>query len=109
MTVVTFYRRGGSFCGFKSAGHSGYADEGSDIVCAAISAVTQTAAIHAEEVLKINNAVTVDEKKNEISVTGDGSKSFCDMLFAVHLFLCELSKQYPKHLKIQITEVHTDD
>ena len=109
MTVVTFYRRGDTLLGFKSKGHSGYADEGSDIVCAAVSAVTQTAAIMAEEILKIENAVTVSEANAELTVKTDGDKSFSDHLFSMLIFLSELEKQYPKHIKTQITEVQTDD
>ena len=108
MTVVTFYRRGDMLIGFHSAGHSGYAGEGSDIVCAAVSAVTQTAAVMAEEVLKTKNAVSVDEAGAELTVIADG-KSFSDMLCAMRLFLTELSRQYPKHLSTHITEVQTDD
>ena len=42
-TAVTFYRRpDGALVGFISQGHSGYARAGSDIVCAGISALTQS-------------------------------------------------------------------
>ena len=35
--------RQGRLCGFIVEGHADYAEEGSDIVCAAVSALTQTA------------------------------------------------------------------
>ena len=35
--------RQGRLCGFMVEGHADYAEEGSDIVCAAVSALTQTA------------------------------------------------------------------
>ena len=37
MTNITFYKTNNSFVGFRVSGHSGYAEEGSDIVCAGIS------------------------------------------------------------------------
>ena len=40
MTKITFFRSGGSFYGFREQGHTGYADEGQDILCAALSAMT---------------------------------------------------------------------
>ena len=40
MTKITFFKRGGVYYGFKETGHSGYADAGQDIVCAALSAMT---------------------------------------------------------------------
>ena len=43
MTTVRFRTEGNRVTGFDSVGHSGYAEEGEDIVCAAVSAITQTA------------------------------------------------------------------
>ena len=41
MTKVTIYRNFKNECvGFKALGHAGYAEEGEDIVCAAISILT---------------------------------------------------------------------
>ena len=40
MTNITFYKTNNSFVGFRVLGHSGYAEEGSDIVCAGISVLT---------------------------------------------------------------------
>ena len=39
MINVTIFRRNGVCTGFVSEGHAGYADEGSDIICAAASAL----------------------------------------------------------------------
>ena len=36
MTTITFRSEGNRLIGFDSQGHSGYAEEGADIVCAAI-------------------------------------------------------------------------
>ncbi len=42
-TAVTFYRRrDGKLTGYRAEGHTGYAESGSDIVCAAVSALTQS-------------------------------------------------------------------
>ena len=38
MTTVTFHSAQGRIDGFVVEGHSGYAEEGADIVCAAVSA-----------------------------------------------------------------------
>lgn len=105
MTKVVFFRRRGQFIGFEATGHSGYAEEGSDIVCAAVSAVTQTAAIQAENVLNMKEAVTTDEAQAVLRVMGDGGEAWYSSLEAMRIFLTELSGQYPKHLKIHITEV----
>ena len=38
MTTITFRSEGSRITGFDSQGHSGYAEEGEDIVCAGINA-----------------------------------------------------------------------
>ena len=43
MTTVEIAHRGDWIVGFTASGHTGYAEEGEDIVCAAVSAITQTA------------------------------------------------------------------
>ncbi|MCH4039978.1 MAG: ribosomal-processing cysteine protease Prp [Lachnospiraceae bacterium] len=40
MITVTIRRRKGEYTGFSSEGHAGYADEGYDIFCAAVSVLT---------------------------------------------------------------------
>ena len=45
MVTVTMLRRSGHTVGFASAGHAGYGEAGEDIVCSAISALTQTCAL----------------------------------------------------------------
>ena len=45
MTTVRFLRRGDKLSGVTCKGHTGYAEEGEDIVCAAVSSVVQTAVL----------------------------------------------------------------
>lgn len=40
MTKIIFYRSGGVFYGFEEQGHTGYGEEGGDILCSALSAMT---------------------------------------------------------------------
>ena len=41
--AVTFYKRSdGALIGYRAEGHAGYAEAGEDIVCAAVSALTQS-------------------------------------------------------------------
>ncbi|HOG01226.1 MAG: hypothetical protein BWY35_01575 [Firmicutes bacterium ADurb.Bin248] len=56
MTQVTFFRSGGRMAGFEARGHTGCAPEGEDIVCAGISALTQTALAGIREYLGIGCA-----------------------------------------------------
>ena len=40
MIKITVYRNSDGYTGFKSQGHAGYAEEGYDIICAAVSVLT---------------------------------------------------------------------
>jgi uncharacterized protein len=40
MTKIIFYRSGGVFYGFEEQGHTGYGEEGWDILCSALSSMT---------------------------------------------------------------------
>ena len=52
-TTVRFYRRSdGALTGYCAFGHAGYAEAGQDIVCAAISALTQSTLNGLKNVLK---------------------------------------------------------
>lgn len=63
MTKVKFSRRDNRLYAVECLGHSGYAEEGQDIVCAAISSVIQTAVLGLFQVAGINVEYTVDEQK----------------------------------------------
>ena len=59
MTTVTFLKQGDLLLGFTACGHSGYAEEGEDIVCSAISSATIMTANTITDVLKIKANVTL--------------------------------------------------
>ncbi len=40
MTKITFFKRNGVFFGFRETGHTGFGEEGDDILCSALSAMT---------------------------------------------------------------------
>ena len=58
MITVTFKTNGNLICGFTVSGHSDYAQEGSDIVCAAVSSAVIMSANTITEVQHINADVT---------------------------------------------------
>ena len=59
MTTVTFLTEESRIIGFDAKGHSGYAAEGEDIVCAAVSALSQTAVNALEAVAGVEPEVIV--------------------------------------------------
>ena len=62
-TTVTFYRRSdGNLTDYRAEGHAGYADYGYDIVCAAISALTQSTLNGLQNVLKAPVMYEIDDQ-----------------------------------------------
>lgn len=63
MTRVRFSNVGGKFTAVECEGHTGYSEEGSDIVCAALSSIVQTAVLGLMQVAGVNVLYTVDEAR----------------------------------------------
>lgn len=61
MTRVKFFRSDKGIKGFQANGHAGFAAYGEDIVCAAISALTQAAVLGLQEVVGINPDVDIQD------------------------------------------------
>ena len=53
MTKVEIFRKNGNIIGYKASGHSGYSEQGSDIICSAISTSLQMTLIGIQEILKL--------------------------------------------------------
>lgn len=59
----------GQVAGFKVSGHAGYAEEGSDIICSAVSAICYTAVGYIDEKLNkcFNTGVEFEESDGNMS------------------------------------------
>ena len=103
MTKVKIFRKNGNIIGYKASGHSGYSEQGSDIICSAISTSLQMTLIGIQEVLKLK----VDFKINDGFLDVDLKNISQDKLTqtnilteAMAIFLKELTKQYPKYIRL---------
>ena len=63
MTTVTFQTEQGRITGFRSQGHSGYGDAGTDIVCAAVTSAIRLAEATVNDVLGLAAAVKIRPEK----------------------------------------------
>ena len=90
--------------GFSVSGHSGYAEAGSDIVCAAISAVVTMAEATINEVCGAKAKVRVKEEDARITLTlpasCDEEESVQAVLAGMLLYLCGLRDEYPDHIEV---------
>ena len=104
MTTVTFYSEGSRITGFSVEGHSGFATEGEDILCAAITSAVRLVECAINDILGLEASVKVREKDASISLKLPGSlgqtnESTCQtLLTALMVYFTELTEEYPDHL-----------
>ena len=104
MTTVAFFDQDGRISGFTVSGHSGYAEAGADIVCAAVSTAVQFASITIEEVLGNRCKTKVNEEQARITLTlpatCEEEEAVQAVLTGMMLTLCELRDQYPDYIEV---------
>ena len=104
MTTIRFDRFHGRLSGFSCQGHSGYADAGEDIVCAAVTSAVRLAECTINDVLHAEASVTVEEVSAEVTLSLPDScrrRDECEaVLQGLLLYMRELSEENPDHLTV---------
>lgn len=96
----------GSVCSVSITGHSGQASKGNDIVCAGVSALSQSVAL-ALEYYAIAHSINQQEGLLEFSVNvaslSDAHKIRCESIVSVFILgINEIRKQYPEFVQVNI-------
>lgn len=101
MITALFRKKDGVLCGFRISGHSGYSGQGSDIVCAAVSAMTMLTVNTSSEVLGDKANVVTDEADASVDFTlcapGGASSSLIEGLKRE---LEALAHDYPDNIRV---------
>ena len=104
MTRCEFFTENERITGFSISGHSGYSEAGSDIVCAAISAVVTMAEATINDVCGAKAKVRVKEEDARVTLTLPAS---CDeeetvqaVLSGLLLTLIGLREDYPDYIEV---------
>ena len=104
MTRCEFFTEDDRITGFSVAGHSGYAESGADIVCAAISAVVTMAEATINDVLGAKAKVRVKDEDARITLTlpvsCDEEETVQAVLSGLLLTLVNLREQYPDYIEV---------
>jgi uncharacterized protein YsxB (DUF464 family) len=106
MTTVTFSSQGSRITGFEVKGHSGYAPEGEDIVCAAITSAVRLTECAVNDVLGLEASVKVREKDASITLKlpnglGQTNESTCQtLLAALMVHFVQLAEEYPDNISV---------
>ena len=109
MVRVIVFREEGTPVGFELTGHADQGVEGEDIVCAGISAITETALLGITDVLKLDAAWTHESGHMRCELSRETAGK--DLMKAAIVFntmiagLTSLQQAYPKSLKFSYREV----
>ena len=104
MTKCEFFTEDDRITGFSVSGHSGYAEAGQDIVCAAISAVVTMAEATINDVCGAKAKVRVKDEQARITLTLPAS---CDeeetvqaVLAGMMLTLLSIQEDHPDYIEV---------
>ena len=109
--AVTFFRRSdGALTGYRAQGHTGFAEAGSDIVCAAISALTQSTLNGLQNVLKLPVMFDIDDQAAllEARLTPEATEAQARQAQILLQTLLEglqaIERSYPRNVRIFFEE-----
>lgn len=104
MTKVEIFNHDGRINGFSVSGHSGYADAGSDIVCASVTTAVRFAECTINDVLGNHANTKVDEIEPRITLTlpaaCDDEDAVQDVLNGFILTMLSLRDDYPDYIEV---------
>ena len=106
MTTVVFRMEDDRITGFEARGHSGYAEAGEDIVCAAVTSAVRLVETTVNDVLGLAASVKVRESDASISLRLPGSlgqtaESTCQaLLTGMMVYFAQLHDEYPENIEV---------
>ena len=104
MIRAEFFESKGIMKGFKVSGHAGYAENGSDIVCAAVSSAVQLTANILDSFVRCN--ADINECDNSVKCFAENAGNDSERIIrSLMLHLEAVSEEFPKTIKITISEV----
>ncbi len=114
MTNVKIFRnKNGDILKYEVSGHADYDDHGRDILCAAVSVLSQTTILALNKVCKINEndiEFCIDEKTGYLEVAiskglkAEQRNNANIVLETMVVGLEDLATQYPKHISLMEKE-----
>ena len=104
MTRCEFFTEDDRITGFSVSGHSGYAEAGQDIVCAAISAVVTMAEATINDVCGAKAKVRVKDEDARVTLmlpaSCDEEETVQAVLSGLMLTLISLREDYPDYIEV---------
>lgn len=100
-----FLKEDNKFSGFRISGHSGYSDEGSDIVCASVSSAAMLTANLITDNFGINADVSADNNVLELKTYSipDDSEAY-RLINGLYAHLDYIGQEYGDYIKVKIID-----
>ena len=111
MIEAIIYHRKKELCGYRISGHAGFAQEGEDIVCSAVSILAINTANAIEQFTSMPFCCEADEQKGGyLKVIFSDIEKGIDhdallLLKTMVMGLEDLSKEYKKYIRLKYKEV----
>lgn len=112
MTDITIIKRNNYIVEVNCSGHTGYAGKGEDIVCAALSAIVQTALLGLLSVVGINVNYKVNEDKGQLhfslpSGLSEANKQKAGIVLDTMLCgLSDIKTEYSDFFNLEVKDVY---
>ena len=103
MVKCSFYKSNGKFLRFRIHGHSGYAEEGSDIVCAAVSAMAMLTMNNITDSFSLPSKAEIDEEAPVIDFRLETEdERGCALIAGLWRELSALANDYPENIRVTV-------
>ena len=101
--VDIFKDKQGMIAGYRVSGHAGYAQEGMDIVCSAVSALTQAPLLGLERHLKLKPSYSVNQEDGILEVALNSAPTdLTQAILQTMVYGVEsIARQCPQYVRIQ--------
>ena len=104
MTTASFTLEDGRMVSFQVKGHSGLAEAGEDVLCAAITSAVRLTECAINDVLGLEAPVKVRERDASITIKlprkleGEADGVCQTLLTALMVYFVQLQEEYPQHI-----------
>lgn len=105
MTIAEFFKKNGELTGFKVKGHSGYSEQGSDIVCASVSSAVMLTANLITEIFGFEADVSAVEDTVSLKTDIPRDEVLQGLYKGLVMQLEEIAEEFNENLKVKFTEV----
>ena len=83
-------------------GHAGYAEKGTDIVCAGVSAIVQALIGWIENNPVYDESISIDDRNGEVLIECTGGEDVSAVFYLTAIGLEQIANTYPDNVQIDI-------